>query len=731
MPKTFLHFCLLLGFPLLVFAQKKNNSYNYYIKRATSEIKIDGQADDAAWQNTQLATDFFQVLPMDTSKAIVRTEVRLTYDDKNLYVLFVNYNKVAGNFVVESMKRDFLFNNNDNDLLFIDTFNDQTNGFSFGSNAMGGQWDGLMSNGSNIDLSWENRWYSEATHDSEKWIWEAAIPFKTLRYKEGVISWGINFSRLDLKTNEKSSWTPIPRQFPTASLAYTGNLVWDMPPPKPGANIAVIPYVTGGLGKDFENQSPNEFKKGIGFDAKFGITSSMNLDVTVNPDFSQVDVDVQQTNLDRFELFFPERRQFFIENGDLFNSFGFGSLRPFFSRRIGLDAPIYYGTKVSGKLNKNLRIGALNTQSGKNSEGLAGSNYSVLAVQQKVFTRSNVGMIFVNRQTVGHSTNDKSLADYNRTLGLEYNLLSKDNQWNGKAFVLKTFSPLAMGNKNWLAAGSIQRNTRHISTEMQIEYVGKDVVGNEVGYIRRTNYLLLNPDFAYLFFPKSGKVVSHGPNFLANHYFNGTSGKHFEALDVIGYGISFLNRSQLNFWTARDYLELTRAFDPTNYVGDTLATGTKHTWKSYGMNFTSTAQKLLTYAFSFRNGGYYAHGERLQLQGSVGYRFQPYVAFSMSANFNHIMFGDDAVLPVSMRNNTYDLFLVGPRLDVTFSNKLFFTNFLQYNNQTNNVNLNTRFQWRYSPASDLFLVYTDNYIADTFKVRNRALVLKFTYWWNV
>lgn len=716
---------------LYCFAQKKNDSYNYYIKRAISEIKVDGKADEAAWQNTQVVSDFFQVLPMDTSKAMVRTDVRLAYDDKNLYVLFVNYNKEPGEFVVESMKRDFAFNNNDNDLLFLDTFNDQTNGFSFGSNAMGGQWDGLMSNGSRIELSWENRWFSEASHDDEKWIWEAAIPFKALRYKEGIKSWGINFSRLDLKSNEKSAWTPIPRQFPTASLAYTGNLVWDVPPPSPGANIAVIPYVTSGLVKDFENNTPLDFNRGIGFDAKFGITSSMNLDVTVNPDFSQVEVDVQQTNLDRFELFFPERRQFFIENGDLFNNFGFSSIRPFFSRRIGLDAPIFYGSKVSGKLNKNLRIGALNTQSGKNSDGLPGSNYTVFSVQQKVFTRSSVGMIFVNRQTAGKNVSDDLLADYNRTLGLEYNLQSKDNQWNGKAFVQKTFSPIQTNSSNVAAAASLERSTRHIISEIQFEYVGDGVNGNEVGFVRRKNYFLFNPDFAYNFFPKSGKIVSHGPNFLANHYFSVLNGSHFESLDLIGYRFSFLNRSELNLWTARDFVRLGQAFDPTNYVGDTLATGTEHRWKAFGLFYTSTPQRLLTYSFSMRNGGYYANGGRLQLQGSLGYRFQPYVAFTMNANFNHISFENNELLPLSMRNNAYDLLLVGPRLDVTLSNKLFFTNFLQYNNQTNNVNLNTRFQWRYSPASDLFLVYTDNYIADTFKVRNRAVVLKFTYWWNV
>ncbi|MFB0907257.1 MAG: hydrolase, partial [Spirosomataceae bacterium] len=180
-----------------------------------------------------------------------------------------------------------------------------------------------------------------------------------------------------------------------------------------------------------------------------------------------------------------------------------------------------------------------------------------------------------------------------------------------------------------------------------------------------------------------------------------------------------------------DFIRLNRDFDPTNLVGERIAAGTEHSWRSYGIEYESTNQKRFTYQFALRNGGYYADGKRFQSNMSVGYRFQPYVSMQVNATYNHLQFGEAEVLPEVFHNNSYDLWLVGPRIDVTFTNKLFLTNFLQYNNQTNNVNLNTRFQWRYSPASDLFIVYTDNYYADTFNVRNRAIVLKFTYWWNV
>src|SRR5205085_9766918 len=163
-------------------------------------------------------------------------------------------------YTVESLKRDFNFGRNDNFLVFIDTFDDRTSGFSFGSSAAGAQWDGAMFEGGKVDLSWDNKWISEVTNEKDRWTFECAIPFKSIRYKKGISKWGINFSRLDLKTTEKSSWTPIPRQFATASLSHTGFLVWDETPPAPKVNVSVIPYLLGRRSKDFEKDTPTANK---------------------------------------------------------------------------------------------------------------------------------------------------------------------------------------------------------------------------------------------------------------------------------------------------------------------------------------------------------------------------------------------------------------------------------------------------------------------------------------
>lgn len=725
----FLLFLLLFIISFSVFPQKKNEAYQLKMHRANAPIIVDGILDEPDWLAADVATDFFMITPMDTSFARVRTEVRMTYDNENLYLIAINHHAVAGPYMVESLRRDFAFGKNDNFLLFIDPFEDQTNGFSFGANAAGAQWDGIMYEGGKIDLSWDNKWISEVKNYDDKWVFEMAVPFKSIRYKKGITEWGINFSRLDLKTTEKSSWAPVPRQFPSASLAYTGTLMWDETPPQVGANVSIIPYALGGTSTNYEKGTPTEYRGDIGADAKIAVTSSINLDLTVNPDFSQVDVDRQVTNLERFELFFPEKRQFFLENGDLFANFGYATIRPFFSRRIGLGVPIKYGARLSGKLNKNWRIGAMDMQTGKVEEkDLPDQNFSVFAVQRRVFARSNIGMIFVNKQSLNYTpSTDPAMpvyTQYNRNLGLEYNLASSNNMWTGKALVLKSFKPKNEGEDFTQAANLTYASRKWVIT-WQHEYVGKNYLA-EVGYVPdnvpRPGYIKMNPQIGYLFFPKSKHILSHGPKFNSSLYFN-TSMKPTDNESFVVYGLNFRKLNVLNVWVANNYVELLRPFDPTNSGKDSLAAGSKHQWQAFGIEYTSKPQSVFTYAFTTRYGGYYADGKRFNFTSDIGYRFQPYVSLGITSSYNNIQ------LPQPWGKTTF--WLVGPRVDVTMTNKLFFTAFAQYNEQQNNVNLNTRFQWRYRPASDLFIVYTDNYLPETFAVRNRALVIKFTYWWNV
>ncbi len=703
-------------------AQKKNADYQLQIRKTNLPIIIDGVADDVAWQDTDVARDFYMVLPMDTGKAEEPSEIRMAYDDRNIYLVATFYHKSKGSYYVESLRRDFSFGKNDNFLLFIDSFNNQTTGFSFGSNAAGAQWDGTMYEGGSVDLSWDSKWVSDVKQHEDKWVFEMALPFKSIRYKEGVTEWGINFSRLDLKSGEKSSWTPIPRQFPTASLAYTGVLVWDAPPPPQGISFSLIPYALGTT--EYNRDGITTYDQKFGGDVKFSLSSSLNLDLTVNPDFSQVEVDRQVTNLDRFELFFPERRQFFLENGDLFANFGYPNIRPFFSRRIGLGVPIQAGVRVSGNLNEKWRLGVMDMQTANIDEiGLPNQNFGVISLQRKVFSRSSIGLLFVNKQSLNYADDSDSLRtaypQYNRNLGMEYNLASSNDLWNGKAFFLKSFAPGEEG-KGLTQAANIEYSNRQWNWGIQEESVGEDYTA-EVGYVPRRGYINFSSFLGHLFFPQASTILSHGPKVSSSYFFDQKI-QRTDNQNSLAYIFNFRDRSILNLKASDEFVELLQPFDPTRSGKDELAAGTRHNWQSAEFEFISRPQSLFTYGLSGRFGGYYLDGNRTNLSTQLGYRFQPYVSLSTNLSYNKI----SMIAPW----NTTEFWLIGSAVDVTFTNKVFFATLFQYNEQSRNFNLNSRFQWRYKPASDLFIVYTNNQLLTPLEGNSWSLTLKLTYWFN-
>jgi hypothetical protein len=712
-------------FSMQLSAQKKNQGFQYHIRQATSPIKIDGVMDEQAWKDAEVAKNFHMVLPMDTSLAKAYTEIRMAYDQKNIYILAVCYKPLPGPNMVESLKRDFSFQKNDNFIFFMDTYNDQTNGFTFGSNAAGAEWDGTMYSGGSVDLSWTNKWISAVKDYPDRYIFEAAIPFKAIRYKKGISEWGINFSRNDLKTTEKSAWAPVPRQFPTASLAYTGTLVWDKPPPDPGPNISIIPYILGGASKDYADHKNIAPKVEGGVDAKIGITSALNLDLTVNPDFSQVDADKQVTDLSRYELFYPETRQFFLENGDQFNNFGYASIRPFFSRRIGLSSTIIGGARVSGKLDKNWRIGVMDMQTSSN-DFLPAQNFTAIALQRKILARSNIGFLFVNKESFNYPNvppaSQPNNSKYNSNIGMEFNLASAANLWTGKALFLKSFTPGKNGH-DFTQAGNLQYANKYWLIGGEYEIVGANY-NTEVGYTPRKGYIKLNPVISYLFFPTQGPILSHGPQLNFTDYYDGS----FNSTDFrnyLSYLVTFRNKSTLTGLVESDYVKLLSPFDPTNYTGNSLPTGFVSRWRNAELSYFSIPQSIFTYDFTVDYGGYYDNGKKISFANDIGYRFQPYVNILLSTTLN--------VLQLPQPWGQKSFWLVGPKVDVTLTNKFFLTEYVQYNEQGKNININARLQYRFRPASDFFIVFTDNYLPNLpgqISVRTRALVFKFTYWLN-
>ena len=695
------------------------DKYRIHISRTDENINIDGILDEKAWLTAEPAGKFHLVTPVDTGYPKANTVCYITYDHTNIYVGAVCYDPTPGKRPIESMKRDFSFNLNDNFMFFIDTYNDQTNGFAFGVTAAGSQADGLQYNGIRVDYNWDIKWRSAITSYDDRYVVECAVPFRSLRYFGGEKEWGINFGRLDLKNNEKSAWAPMPRQFPHCSLPYTGTLIWDEPLDKSGLRFSVIPYGIAKVTRDNLNDQSPKWEWNGGFDGKMILSTSMNLDLTVNPDYSQVEVDRQQINLDRFELFFPEKRQFFLENSDLFSSLGRAGIQPFFSRRIGLNVPVDAGLRLTGRFGDRWRLGLMDIQTGT-KDNIPSGNYGVAILQRNVFSRSSIVGFLVNKQITGsYSDTLDGILKNNRVAGLEYNLANPDNRWTGKLFYHQSLYPGAKADAAATGA-NITYASQYLKASLDQAWVGADFRA-ETGYIRRTGYYEVFPSVSYLFFgsPES-KILSHGPGMDFNIIFEPSSGMT-DRETRLSYTIGWKNKSQVIFALSDDFVKLSSAFDPTNTGGEKLTAGTGYNWKSASVAFTSDTRRLFYYTMEGEYGGYY-NGTRLFLSGSMNYRVQPYGSIAVMANYN------DIVLPDPY--NSAGLILIGPRLDVTFTNKLFLTTFVQYNNQIDNLNTNIRFQWRFAPVSDLFIVYTANSFTEDFTNKNRGLVVKLSYWFN-
>ena len=701
----------------------------------TSEkVVIDGLLTEAVWSNSEKVSEFYISTPIDTAYAKSKTEVMMTYDDKNIYIAAICYDDLPGDYIIQSLKRDFSYPRSDAFSVVFDPFNDHTNGFSFAVSPEGVQREGLIQGGGGrgVTTAWDNLWYSEVTNTDDKWFVEIAIPFNSIRFKEGGTEWGINFTRNDLKRNESSSWGAVPRNFNIATLNYCGHLIWDKPLTKPKRYVALIPYASGGLSKDFEANEPVEPIGNGGLDAKIGVTSSLQLDLTVNPDFSQVEVDRQQTNLSRFSLFFPERRNFFIENSDLFANFGFRQIRPFFSRRIGLESgnivPILGGARLSGKIGDDWRVGLMNMQTAGNDSSF-GQNFSVAALQRQVSSSSNISIIGVNRSASDNGEFVKS--EFNRLLGADFNFASSDRKHIGKVFYHKSFSPVKK-EKDFAHASFYMFSNRNIRAEWNHEYVGKDFDAS-VGFVPRINrynpnadsleqksYWRLEPKFRYLFFPKKSKIfINHGFRLVMDMYYDDSLRMSDDFLRY-GYVAKFKNTSELYLY---HNFEFTRLFFDTDvtFSGDSMIPAGEYRYNTFTAQYGSDGRKALYGEIGISVGEYFT-GTKNNLSTEINYRKQPYGIFSLSYNYNQID------LPHLL--NPVELHLIGATAEFSFTKSIFFTTFLQYNTQADNFNINSRLQWRYRPLSDFYLVYSENYIANDFTAKNKALVLKLIYWFQ-
>ena len=716
---------------------KFQEQFQVHISKATSPIKVDGVLEEDAWSKAGEAKDFHLKRPIDIGRPKKQTIVKITYDEKYLYfgvkAMDTNY------YVIQTLKRDNGFFESDAFSIAIDPVNQRTNGFVFSVNPYNVQTEDLVTANSGFEemnFSWDNKWISATSRHEDYWIAEIAIPFSTLRFKEGKKIWGLNLFRSDLKNNEYSTWTDMPINFPFYDFGYTGAMLWDQSPTNAHTPVSFIPYTTGSVGSNKEENVGTIAKGNAGFDAKVGLTSSINLDVTVNPDFSQVDVDKQVTNLTRFDIFFPERRTFFLENADLFSNYGIPPIRPFYSRTIGLDKngnkiPILGGARISGNLSKRTRIGIMNMQTQAQDE-TAGQSYTAVSINQQVQKRSVLKAYYFDRtaREDQHHKNFSSMDKYGRNTGIDYNYVDMSGKWNAWSSYHASFKEQINTPQFYSAVGGgyIERK---FTTIIDYSSITDDYYA-DMGFISRIN----NYDALLDTIIRKGFKQFYGQIKYTAFFKKGPFNQASFSLENIGIfnrdnTLNELNNDFTILFNAKNTSTL--ALKMTN-IENHLQYYTSFTDKkpippgiyknlSGGFLYSSDVRKKFFYSAGIGMGQFF-NGKVLRAEFGVNYRVQPFGNFGFTIQESKLTFPE--------AYGKSNLFLIAPKIEINFTNNIFWTTFLQYNNQRNNFNINSRLQWRYKPMSDIFIVYTDNYYTDPFmKNKNRALVFKMNYWLNL
>ncbi|MEM0938724.1 MAG: DUF5916 domain-containing protein [Bacteroidota bacterium] len=742
---------LLLASAILSIAQNIPRTTTISASQANESIKIDGRLDEKLWSTLDVGSGFYQNFPTDNQPAIDDTEFMVTYDDKFIIIGIKCYDGLEGDPIATTLRRDFEWVSNDNVSVYMDPYNDLTNGFAFQVTPNNVQREGLVLLNGSVQDDWDNKWFSKVYQGDGFWSVEMAIPFKSIRYNS-VKEWNIQVLRNNQKRNERTSWTRVQQGFRMSNLTFSGKILWDEAPKKSSSNIVFIPYTVGSIARNIENRKPTDREVDAGFDAKVALSSSLNLDLTFNPDFSQVEVDRQVTNLQRFEIDFPERRQFFLENQDLFGQAGFVTTRPFFSRRIGIqgsgntqrNVPIIAGARMSGKIGSKWRVGLLSMATDEHrtrDEISPAQNYSVAVIERQLFKRSRLSAMFVGRNNLGTAALDSfrvenervvnqfgeevkfadtllTLSKHNYVFGLDYNLASVDGRWEGDFYYHRSDDPGTQDGK-YSTGGFLRYQVPKFGWRVNLAKTGENH-NAEIGFIPRIGITDYGVGVEWNSFT-NGPIQQHGPALD----FGGVTDDNWNRLDNearFEYRFSFLNTASAEVTAGWDFVTLTRNFDPSGNDGIKLKKGEDFSWYRYRFSYRSDRRQNFIYRIDFSNGEFF-NGTRLNIKGGFTFRFPPLIQVELNGEYNQVKLPD----PYSGS----DLYLIGTRFDFTLSNNLFFTSFVQFNTQADNLGHNSRFQWRFKPVSDLFIVYTDNYITPDFMPRNRSLVVKLNYWLNL
>ncbi len=703
--------------------------------RIDTPIRVDGVLDEAAWEQAPVGSGFTAREPEDDRPAAQQTEFSVVYTEDILYFGIRAFDSQPEAIVAKELQRDSDHGRNDDSLaIVLDTFHDQRNSFSFEVNPLGARTDSLVTDeGKDQNVEWNGVWNATARQTADGWQAEVAIPFSTLRFDPTQSVWGLNVRRVVRRTNEESNWAPIgreigPRAVSRMYAAHWVSLAGDLTGisgVKPGRRLDVKPFVLASAAEEPRNEASGTIDDiDGGIDLKWGLTKSLTLDLTYNTDFAQVEVDQQQVNLTRFSLFFPEKREFFLENAGIFEfgppSPGGGNRPPlmktFFSRRIGLDrgeeVPIDVGARLTGRAGDwNLGLLTVGTEAvaAGTRPATAATQHSVFRLKRNLGERSSVGMIYTELDPRGGATNQLYGVDldYKPNRQSQFYLFGAASEDEGRS-----------GDTGALGTGWAY-TTRTVRANVDLTEAQRDFNPGS-GFLLRRDFRRYHPTVRWE--PRVNRGVVRSWVLEAElDYFERESVGRIESrkllLAPIGMRTTGDDRFRLAFVN-----DVEQLFEPFEIRPGIVIPAGLYKFDSIFLRGFSNQGRRLAWRGNINVGEFFS-GDRRSYMLSSFVRLSRHLLTEFQWNYN------DVTLPQG--DFTATIYTV--RLDAAFSPDLRLNTLAQYNEAAQLAGVNVRFNWIYKPGANLFVVYNHNWVAPTFSAREtarRELIVKFNYLWQ-
>lgn len=710
-----------------------------YVKKVNSSIKIDGVLNEPEWKSAIPVGDFIQQEPFDGNPATEKTEAKIIRNGENIYFGIICYDSEPDKIVSNEMRRDAQLFNNDNIEIFIDSFNDKKNCYYFRTNPSSARYDAMITDeGKNINYDWNTIWNCSSRKTDKGWVTEIAIPFHAIRFKEGLDRWGVNFGREIRRKNERTFWSYIPRGLGTFGK-YRVSLCGDMIGLKDltkGENLEIIPYANANRNTYY---SPNQISSNLngGIDVLYRITGNLRADFSYNTDFAQVEADQEIVNVSRFNVFFPEKRDFFLENAGLFqfgdvifseNPTGRAGSRItssgsseeigyqlYYSRKIGLkeneeedeseEIPLYGGTKIAGKIGKS-SLGIMSMQTKEKSfenEIEPTTNYSIMRLKQDLFRNSNIGMMFLNKQN--------SSEKYNRGFGIDGNFpLTTFFTMGGS--VAKTSTPHLKG-EDYAGTLFMDLNTDAFSWNLKYLNLG-DNFNPEMGFIKRekirntyttatfrkwiNKYGIRNIRFFTSF-----NYITNNDNVLETRRVSGAVYTNLSSGHIFGYGI----------YRYSEFL------DEIDTINDTLLVPIgNYNYDTHSFFLSTDHGRIFSVGIDYKFGDYY---------GGVKRTFSPHYHFRPSSHLSidHFYDYNHVVLPTGYFYSN----VLSARITYMFNPDFYVKTYIQWNDFDKRLSTNILFHFIQNSTNNFYIVYNENRNPDVpgLGLRDRVLMAKFVY----